>query len=738
MDETSPTVVPPEDIQTGGGGALYGGAVRVRRGRKRVGGQPEGRGQRKKTPTTVFDPSAEPSKEEKLRAKNAAEKAAATAADPELAALAAKAVVPSEKASRTYTLVKTVMSIMFAKNGGEYKIPADTFRVANSTETNCSAKLKAWASAVKLNFTAPTNDTVENLGTTQHAFAECMRNAIILAKGTGTDPQKELAEVLASAESVNESVEMIDNQISFIMSLNVGVLGAKASDENGETVMMGGGEEDDDEEYFDQTGGMKQRGLSNILRAVDGAPATDAASAGAGAASAAAPVAAVPQSVLAQVAAAPSLGGQLAIAQQAQNPPAGGAGAAVIVAEAPNSSFELARAAFRLFLSPFRSCYRTLPEADSITSRLNSAAEAVENRRDILPTAVVVSSAAAGLLIPGLAGGALTGAANTLDAVNAVLPSGLSIVSAAAGNAAAVGSLAMSAGRLGATVAGVYVASRAVGALTSTGARCAVGATQLAVRGVGAAGSAVAEAIEGAPAAAAGLLPYAANAAAPALEAAPGAMMSAAGAGAGAAMSAGRRVGGAVQSAFAGIRGAGGGGGGGEQVGRLAQANAAAVENVMDAPDEASAMAAAAAGGASVRAAISAAGGSGAYADSAAAAIESRLKLLAGKKRGRAQAEAEALAAPAGAGAEEGEEPAANRPRTEDSLEGGCPMCGGSRKKRKSKAKKSRKQKRRASYRRRSKHSKSHSPSEAIYASPPVPATTVSPRMESSGPPVRS
>ena len=734
MDETSQTVAPPEDIQTGGG-ALYGGAVKVRRGRKRVGGQPAGRGQRKKTPTKVFDPS-EPSKEEELRAKKAAEKAAAApAADPKLAAIAVKAVVPSAKASRTYTIVKTVMSLMFARDGGEYKIPADTFRVANSTETNCSAKLKAWASAVKLNFTAPTNDTVENLGTTQHAFAECMRNAIILAKGTGSPEQNDLAEVLASAESVNESVEMIDNQISFIMSLNVGVLAAKASDE--ETVMMGGGEEnlDMDDDDLDQMGGMKPHAMR-----VNGSAGAEPAGAGAGAP----PAAGVPQSVLAQVAAAPSLAGQLAIAQQAQNPPAGGAGAAVIVGEAPSSSYELARAAFRLFLSPFRSCYRSLPEPATFTRRLNEAAEAVENRRDILPAAIVVSSAAGGLLMPGLAGGALTGAANTLDAVNAVLPSGLSIVSAAAGNVAAVGSLAMSAGRLGATAAGVYVASRAVGALTNTGARCAVGAGQLTVRGVGAAGSAVAEAIEGAPAAAAGLLPYAANAAAPALAAAPGAMMSAAGAGAGAAMSAGRRVGGAVRSAFAGVQG-GGGGGGGEQVGRLAQANAAAVENVMDAPDEASAMAAAAAGGASVRAAISAAGGSGAYAESAAAAIESRLKLLAGKKRGRAQAEAEALAAPpaaapAAAEAEEGAEPAANRPRT-DSTEGGCPTCGshgGSRKKRKSKAKKSRKQKKRASYRRRSKHSKSHSPSEEIYASPPVPAATTLPRMESSGPPVRS
>jgi hypothetical protein len=80
---------------------------------------------------------------------------------------------------------------------------------------------------------------------------------------------------------------------------------------------------------------------------------------------------------------------------------------------------------------------------------------------------------------------------------------------------------------------------------------------------------------------------------------------------------------------------------------------------------------------------------------------------------------------------------------------GGCPTCGsnggGGRtrsRRRKSKAKKSRKNVRK-SYRRghkkrSSKRSKSRSPSAAIYASPPVPATTTLPHMESSGPLVRS
>jgi hypothetical protein len=86
-------------------------------------------------------------------------------------------------------------------------------------------------------------------------------------------------------------------------------------------------------------------------------------------------------------------------------------------------------------------------------------------------------------------------------------------------------------------------------------------------------------------------------------------------------------------------------------VGQLALANAEAVEAVMEAPDEEAAMAAAVTGGANVRKAISAAGGSGAYAESAGNAIESRLKVLAGKKRGRAQAAAEALASTAAAAA---------------------------------------------------------------------------------------
>ena len=727
MDEdTSLTTVTPPDAAHD---ALYGAAVKVRRGRKRrTGGMPvTALGKRvSKTPERYRD-----------------------AEEP-------VAVVPSAKASRTYTLVKTVMSLMFARDGGEYKIPADTFRVANATETNCTAKLKAWASAVKLNFTAPTNKTVEDLGAAQHAFAECMYNAIILAKGTGSPDQNEIAEILANAENRNEGVEMIDNQISFIMSLNVGVL---ASGDEDVTMMGGGGEDDEDDEDFDQTGGMQSQGLNNVLASIGSAPA--AASAGAGAASAAAPAAAVPQSVLVQVAAAPSLGGQLAIAQQAQG---GGGGAAA------NSSYELARAAFRLFLSPFRSCYRSLPEADPITRRLNSAAEAVENRRDILPAAVVVSSAAAGLLMPGLAGGALTGAANTLDAVNSVFPSGLSILSGAASNAAAAGSLAMSAGRLGASAASVYVASRAVGALTNTGVVCATGAAQLAVRGVRAAGSGVVAAIEGAPAAAAsaaapmlaaapGVARSAAAGAGSALAALPGAAAveaaraaNAASAGAGAAMRAGRRVGEAVRSAFADIRG---GGGGGEQVARLADANAAAIEDVVEAEDREAAVEAAVAGASSVRAAIAAAGGSGAYAESAGNAIAQRLNVLAGKKRSRAEVAAELARAPApapapgagagaGAAAPPGEdaEPPSNRPKTGDAppKDGGCPTCGshgGSRKKRKSKAKKSRKQKKRASYRRR-KPSKSHSPSEGIYASLPVPATTTSPHMESSGPPVRS
>ena len=101
-----------------------------------------------------------------------------------------------------------------------------------------------------------------------------------------------------------------------------------------------------------------------------------------------------------------------------------------------------------------------------------------------------------------------------------------------------------------------------------------------------------------------------------------------------------------------------------------------------------------------------------------------------------AAAEAEDGVVP-GVGTDSKDEP---MPPGSSAMGGGCPTCGshgGSRKKRKSKAKKSRKHKRRASYRK-SKHSKSHSPSEGIYASLPTPAATTSPHMESSGPPVRS
>ena len=700
---------PPADIQTGGGSgdALYGGAVKVRRGRKRVGGKPG-------------------------------------AGDGELRALGKAAVAPSAKSSRTYTIVKMVMTLMFAKDGGAYKIPADTFQSANETGSNCTATKRAWASAVHANFTAPTNETVDKLGTAQRAFAECMYGAILKASGTGTPDQNELATILASAEH-NEGVEMVDNAISFIISLNVGFAPSSASDES----MAGGGFDSDSDSESDsetdqgaQLGGMFPTGKSTSSPASSSAPAPAPAAA-----------AVVPQEVLVQVAAAPSLQGQLAVAQAAQNPPAGGAGAAVIAGEAPSSSYELARAAFRLFLSPFRSCLRTLPTADSVTQRLNSAAEAVENRRDILPTAVVVSSAAAGLLMPGAAGAALTGAANTIDAINAALPTGISVLMGAVENAGAAGSLMTSAGRLGTSAAGVYVASRTVGALTATGMRCAAGAGSIAVEGVRYVGRETAAVIEAAPGATARF----AAAAPGATYAAAAATYAAAASASAATMSAGRRAAGAIRSAIGGC-----GGGRGEQIQQLAIANADAVEAVMDAEDEAAALAAATTGAASVRAAMSAAGGSGAYAEAAGNAIETRLKVLAGKKRKRGEMEAAAPApapAPASAASADAaaapvipgegsdskdepdeEPPAANRPRKE----GGCPMCGshgGSRKKRRAnKAKKSRKQKKRASYRRKSRKTKtkSRSPSEEIYASPPVPATITLPRMESSGPPVRS
>jgi len=640
MDGDTNTVVPPEDIQTGGGDALYGGAVRVRRGRRRKGGMPVGR--EKKTEAVL------------------------------------SVVAPSEKSKKTYTIVKMVMALMFAKDGGEYKIPDDTFRVSNETESNCTKKKNEWASAVKANFTTPSNETQEKLETTQRAFAECMCNAILKANGTGTSDQNELATILASADR-NVAIEMVDNAITFIVSMNVGFA------PGGGESMAGGGDEDSDSDV--QMGGMD----------VPGMPSRSSGRSSSSTASKPAPAPA--PAVLAQVAAAPSLPAQLAIAREVQ----GGA-------EAPSASFELARTAFRLFLSPFRSCARGLPSSEDVSRQMNNLAERVEGANLLLPT-VAVSTAAAGLLMPGAAGAALTGAANTLDAVNAFIPGGLSVLSGfATGTVPAAAGLAMSAAALGASSAGLYVASRAVGALTQTGVKCAVGVARAGVGATVSVGDKVVSAIEGAPGSSVGALVSATPVMA----------------------RAGKRAAGAVRSAFEGL-----GGGRAAQVARIADANAMAVQNVVEAIDEPAARAAAAEGASNVRAAIAAAGGAGEAADAAGAAVEQRLTLLSGKKRGREESDSESK--------EDEAPPPAKRsePSTEEGTDskeespvGGCPMCGASRKKRKSK--KSRKQKRRASYRRSKRVIKSRSPSVEKYASPPVPEAIVSPHMESSGPPVRS
>ena len=560
-----------------------------------------------------------------------------------------------------------VMALMFAKDGGEYKIPDDTFRVSNVTDSNCTKKKNEWASAVKANFTDPTNETQESLESTQRAFAECMCNAILKANGSGSPDQNELATILASADR-NVAVEMVDNAITFIVSMNAGFA------PGGGESMEGGGDEDSDSET--QVGGMN----------VPGIPSGRSSPASA---------------VLAQVAAAPSLPAQLAIAREAQ----GGV-------EAPSASFELARTAFRLFLSPFRSCARGLPSTEDVSRQMNNLAERVEGANILLPS-VAVSTAAAGLLMPGAAGAALTGAANTLDAVNAFIPGGLSVLSGfATGTVPAAAGLAMSAVALGASSAGLYVASRAVGALTQTGVKCAMGVARAGVGATVSAGDAVVSAIEGAP------------------ESSVGALVSATPVMA----RAGKRAAGAVRSAFEGL-----GGARSAQVARIADANAMAVQNVVEALDESAARAAAAEGASNVRAAIAAAGGAGEAADAAGAAVEQRLNILSGKKRQREEggdSESKEDEAPPPAKRSE-PSPEEGTDSKEESPVGGCPMCGASRKKRKNKSKKSRKQKRRSSYRRR-KVSKSRSPSEEIYASLPVPATIVSPRMESSGPPVRS
>jgi len=397
-----------------------------------------------------------------------------------------------------------------------------------------------------------------------------------------------------------------------------------------------------------------------------------------------------------------TLPGQLAIAQGAVGGPA----------EAPSEAYLLAKAAFRMFLSPFVACGREVPTLTSIRERMDGVSTVVEDSKLLRPS-VGIALGAAGLLVPGLAGSALGGVANTMDAVNAVIPGAFGIVANAAATAPMMGRLAVSAASLGANVATAYIASRAVGALTSTGAACAKTVVEQGVETVGKLASSVESAIVGAPAAAPAAL---------------------------------GRAGDAIRGAFRNI-------GGRRQaaVDRIADANASAVNSVLAAPDAPAAVAAAEAGAVAVGAAMREANAALPVSDQVApegaeariaetqSVVGSRLGLLAtsvGAKRGRSS-----MSESKESDEEEDLPPAAKRPAVSDAVVppttgGGCPMCGGSRKKRKSK--KSRKQKRRASYRRSRKVSKSRSPSEEKYASPPVPEAIVSPHMESSGPPVRS
>ena len=548
---------------------------------------------------------------------------------------------------KTYTIVSMVATILYGTSTevGEFSIPDDTFKKENAE--NCQELKNAWASAVKANFTAPTVETIQVLETTQLAFAKCLYGAIQRGKDSGNDEQKANAKGIVDMGE-EDALEYLNDAISFIVGISVGYAPAPSSS------TIGGS------------------GFGPSLRELQ-------------------------QS---------TLPGQLAIAQVAVAGAGAGAGGAP-PAEAPSEAYLLAKAAFRMFLSPFVACGREVPTLTSIRERMDGVSSVVEDSKLLRPS-VGIALGAAGLLVPGLAGSALGGVANTMDAVNAVIPGAFGVVANAAASAPMVGRLAVSAASLGANVATAYIASRAVGALTSTGAACAKTAVEEGVAGVGKLASRVESAIVGAPAAAPAAL---------------------------------GRAGDAIRGAFRGI-------GGRRQaaVDRIADANASAVNSVLAAPDAPAAVAAAEAGAVAVGAAMREANaalpavdqvapeGAEARITEAQTVVSSRLGLLAtnvGTKRDRSsmveskESDEEESPPPA-------KRPAASAPTTT----GGCPMCGASRK---MKSKKSRKQKRRASYRRKLKSStKSRSPSVEKYASPPVPEAIVSPHMESSGPPVRS
>lgn len=688
------------EIQTGGASeSLYGGAVKVRRGqahRKRVitgGGNTFSKMKEKRSRYTMVGMVAE--------------------------------LMWGAKGADITPGVATADKRYF---GGAFMLPKDVFSVKN--ESNCQAKKNAWASAVKAHFTTPTYVSMGNLESAQSDFAGCLYDAIVKVADEDLEPydetdyeadqerdsakeriegQKVLRDLLKESGR-EEGSQFVSNSISFILAIMCGYEPIGEGSWSGK--MEGGGVEEDSDFDVVQKGGS---GFGPRMPWLGSAPAS------------------------APAVAEPALEAPLAQAQQAVAlvvPPAEGAAAGAPPPgpqPAPGGVLLLATEAFRAFLAPFRACGRQVgPGIQSATTHVGAFATRVENSSPLVPT-LVAGAMAGGALMPGATGAALTGVASTFRAMNSILPGAAGVATTfATQTLPAVVDVASAGLGLGVGLAGTYFAARAVSSLTSMAGRCLVGAVPVVASATVSAADALEATIAGAPGAAVGAVVSSTPAIAEGVSSAAAGAGSALAAAPSAASGMARRVGNSIRGAFQGR----------PSLPALpavpssvVEASASAVESIIDARDEASASAAAEAGAAAVGAAAAGAG-----APDASAVAEQVLpgfQALAGRKRGRAEAESAAPVAEEAGAPAEAEGPAASRPRTE----GGCPMCGshgGSRhKNRKSKAKKSRKHKRRASYRKRH-HSKSRSPSEEIYASPPAPVAITLPHMESSGPPVRS
>ena len=712
------------EIQTGGAGeALYGGAVRVRRGRKRGGASQRSRRPNAGVPPPRFDEL--PDKEAVLRKEKAAAKAAEAAADPELASFAMGAVASANPDDDFLRNMRGVLAGLMSVSPSEahvFKVPTGSYKDSRPLKSF----LTRWRRAFRVIFDSPS--TID-----MNKWEEYRQGQYKLIDWIATNGELQNPELESECGDDEGKIELrrgicnivfdLTNEQLFGYKVDAGMVGG-GDDDDDETGMYGGA--DRDPSVLAETMGLVPAGTAAAAAARRAAPAAPAG--------AAAPAAADPAAQL-QIVAAQAAGGAGAA------PPAPRRGTIIGVASRLAGVLSTTATAYgegtrsRLEgledrLDRFTASIRENPEATVDT--LNGAAAragvlAFLGSGWAVPAAAGVASAAwyaagAASPLPALVG--LAGAAGTLaGAAPALLFTAIGAGVAEVTYRVATGGGSMLFG----------CARRAPAAGAAAGAASAASAEQLsrmfssavhARLDSRAVGTAVGEAAAGAPALAAGVAAGAGAAA--------GRIYSSVSSGTEHVMGAARR---AVQ---------------GGRRGRAVLEAPEVVEAIDESVRSADAVALAA------QPALVAAAGGGAAAGAGASEASSRFRqslsaaavvaasdAQSGRKRGRAEAEAEAEAgagagaAPAPAPAEEDVvEPPATRPRTE-SMGGGCPTCGGSRKKRKSKAKKSRKQKKRASYRKR-KHSKSHSPSEEIYASLPTPAATTLPRMESSGPPVRS